>query len=173
MSTGIDNAWLFGDTRYGVKITKFIVSIALCFIVAFLGSIITFPSIPAWYVHLNKPFFNPPNWIFGPVWTILYILMGISLYIVWTKNAGDKKKENAIKIFILQLVLNLLWSLVFFGLHQPLVALIIIIILWLSIFKTIKYFSKLSKLSAQLLYPYIFWVSFASVLNFSIVILNK
>jgi translocator protein len=156
-----------------VKISKFILSIFLCFFVAFLGSVFTFPSIPGWYSTLHKPFFNPPNWIFGPVWTILFFLMGVSLYIVWTENINNKKKESAIKIFILQLVLNLLWSLAFFGLHQPLLAMVIIVILWLSIFMTIKYFYKISRLSAYLLYPYISWVSFASILNFAIVILNR
>jgi translocator protein len=156
-----------------VKISKFVLSIFLCFFVAFLGSVFTLPSIPGWYSTLHKPFFNPPNWIFGPVWTILFFLMGVSFYIVWTENINNKKKESAIKIFILQLVLNLLWSLAFFGLHQPLLAMAIIVILWLSIFMTIKYFYKISRLSAYLLYPYIAWVSFASILNFTIVILNR
>jgi translocator protein len=156
-----------------MKIPKLIASITLCFFVAFLGSAFTFSSIPTWYAHLNKPFFNPPNWIFGPVWTILYFLMGISLYIVWNKNIASKKKERPIKIFIIQLVLNLLWSLVFFGLHQPLLALINIVILWYSIFITIKYFYGISRMSAYLLYPYIVWVSFASILNFAVVILNS
>jgi len=155
-----------------VNILKFIASIAICFLVAILGSVFTLPSIPTWYAVLNKPIFSPPNWIFGPVWTVLYFLMAISLYIVWNKNLENKKKDKAIKIFIFQLVLNLLWSLVFFGLHRPLLALITIIILWFSIFITIKYFYKLSKTSGYLLVPYIFWVTLASVLNFAIVILN-
>lgn len=151
---------------------KFIVSIALCFLVAFLGSALTLSSIPTWYAQLNKPFFSPPNWIFGPVWTILYFLMGISLYIIWSKNLKNKKKEDAIKVFIFQLTLNLLWSLVFFGLHQPLLALITIFILWISIFMTIKSFYKISKVSSYLLIPYILWVSFASILNLAIAVLN-
>jgi translocator protein len=156
-----------------MKILKFIISIASCFLVAFLGSTFTVPSIAGWYAHLNKPFFNPPNWIFGPVWTILYFLMGVSLYIVWNKNLKNKEKGNAIKVFIFQLVLNLLWSLVFFGLHQPLVALITIIALWITIFMVIRSFYKISKIAAYLLYPYIFWVSFASILNFAVLLLNK
>jgi len=156
-----------------VNILKFIASIALCYLVAFLGSVFTFSSIPTWYAQLNKPFFNPPNWIFGPVWTVLYFLMAVSLYIIWNKNLENKKQDKAIKIFIFQLTLNLLWSLVFFGLHQPLLGLITIIILWFSIFITIKYFYKLSKPSGYLLVPYILWVSFASVLNFAIVVVNK
>lgn len=156
-----------------MKVVKFLISIASCFLVAFLGSIITFPSISDWYEHLNKPVFSPPNWIFGPVWTILYLLMGISLYIVWTKSTNNNKKENAIKIFIFQLILNLLWSLVFFGLRQPFFALITIYLLWISIYLMIKYFHQISKISGYLQIPYLFWVSFASVLNFAIVILNK
>jgi translocator protein len=155
-----------------MKIFKFIFSIVLCFSAAALGGAATYSSIPTWYASLNKPFFNPPNWIFGPVWTILYFLMAVSLYIVWDKNFKNKKKEEAIKIFIFQLVLNLLWSFAFFGFHQPLLALITVIALWISIFVTIKYFYKISKTSAYLLYPYIFWVSFASILNLAIVILN-
>jgi translocator protein len=151
---------------------KFIVSIGICFAVAFLGSLFTFSSIPTWYAQLNKPFFNPPNWIFGPVWTILYFLMAISLYIVWSKNSKNKNKEDAIKIFIFQLILNLLWSLIFFGLHQPLWALITIYLLWASIYMTIKSFYKISKTSSYLLVPYILWVSFASILNLAIVLLN-
>jgi len=155
-----------------VNIFKFIVSITLCFVVAFLGSAFTLPSITTWYAQLNKPFFSPPNWIFGPVWTVLYFLMGVSLYIIWNKNLKNKKKEDAIKIFIFQLTLNLLWSLVFFGLHQPLLAFIAIIILWISIFMMIKYFYKISKTSAYLLVPYIIWVTFASILNLAVAVLN-
>jgi len=121
---------------------------------------------------LTSLFFSPPNWIFGPVWTILYFLMGISLYMVWDKNLKNKKKDKAIKTFLLQLTLNLLWSVVFFGLHQPLLALAVIIMLWISIFMTIKYFYKISKISGYLLVPYILWVSFASILNLAITILN-
>jgi translocator protein len=154
-----------------MNILKFAVSVGLCFLVAFLGSALTSPSIPTWYAQLNKPFFNPPNWIFGPVWSALYFLMGVSLYIVWKKNL--KNKEKGMKVFILQLILNLLWSLVFFGLHQPLLALITIIALWVAIFMTIKSFYKISKIAAYLLYPYISWVTFASILNFAIVLLNK
>jgi translocator protein len=154
-----------------VKLLKFISSIILCFSVAALGGIATYSSIPTWYAFLNKPIFSPPNWVFGPVWTILYFLMGISLYIVWDKKSKIKKNK-AIRIFILQLTLNLLWSVVFFGLHQPLLAFIVIVALWISIFMTIKYFYKISKMSSYLLVPYILWVSFASILNFAIVALN-
>jgi translocator protein len=155
-----------------VKILKFIYSIILCFSAAALGGAVTTPSISTWYASLNKPFFNPPNWIFAPVWTILYFLMAVSLYMVWDKKLKNKNKGGAIKVFIFQLALNLLWSLVFFGLHQPLLALITIAALWTAIFMTIKSFYKISKPAAYLLYPYIFWVSFASILNLAIVVLN-
>lgn len=156
-----------------MNIVKLIFSVGVCFLVAGIGSAFTLPSIPSWYAHLNKPFFSPPNWIFGPVWTILYFLMGLSLYLIWNKNLKNKKKDKAMKIFIFQLILNLLWSLVFFGLHQPLLAFVTIIALWISIFMTIKSFYKVSRIAAHLLIPYILWVSFASILNFSIWILNK
>jgi translocator protein len=155
-----------------MRIYKFITSVILCFVVAFLGSVFTTPSITTWYADLNKPFFNPPNWIFAPVWTILYFLMAISLFIVWDKNIKNNKKENAIKIFMLQLILNLFWSLAFFGLHQPILALVTIYILWISIFMMIKAFLKISKISGNLQIPYLAWVSFASILNLAVIILN-
>jgi translocator protein len=155
-----------------MKIFKLVSSVVLCFLVAFLGGMATASSIPTWYASLNKPFFNPPNWIFGPVWTLLYFLMAVSLYIIWDKKFEEKKKEAAIRIFLFQLTMNLLWSLIFFGFHQPFLALITIIVLWKAIFTTIKHFYKISKISAYLLYPYIFWVSFASILNLAIAALN-
>lgn len=144
-------------------------SIVLPLLAGFIGSYFTFPSIGTWYVALNKPLFNPPNFIFGPVWTLLYILMGISLYLVLTKKG---KKEKALKLFAFQLILNVLWSLIFFGLHSPTLALFEIVILWIAIFATIKAFLPISKNAAYLLYPYIVWVSFAMILNLSIVLLN-
>jgi translocator protein len=155
-----------------VKVFKFISSIAVCFLVAFLGSVFTAPSIPTWYIHLNKPFFNPPNWVFAPAWTILYFLMAVSLYIVWEKKLKNKKKDDAIKTFFFQLTLNFLWSLIFFGLHMPLLALLTIVALWIAIFMTIKAFYKISKTASYLLVPYILWVTFASILNLAVVVLN-
>ncbi len=135
-----------------------------------MGSIFTFSAIPNWYVTLNKPFFSPPNWVFGPVWTILYILMGISLYLVWISKS--KIKQNAINLFFVQLGLNVLWSILFFGLRNPALALIDIVALWVAIFLTIKSFSKINKLAGNLQIPYLAWVTFASILNLSIVLLN-
>jgi translocator protein len=146
--------------------TKLILSLGLSLGTGILGSFFTVSSIPTWYVTLNKPFFSPPNWIFGPVWTILYVLIGISLYLVWTK----KKVPS---VFWIQLFLNAIWSIIFFGLRNPAFALINIIALWIVIILTIRSFYTINKLSANLLYPYFVWVSFASILNFSIWILNK
>ena len=145
---------------------KFITSIGACLGAGILGSLFTVSSIPTWYQTLDKPFFSPPNWVFGPVWTILYILMGISLYLVWIK----KKVPS---VFWIQLILNATWSIVFFGLRNPSVAFVNIIALWIAIFLTIKSFSKINRLSSYLLYPYIAWVSFASILNFSIWMMNR
>ncbi|MFH1826224.1 MAG: TspO/MBR family protein [bacterium] len=152
-------------------IVKLLVSLVVVFFSGFIGQIFTMPSIATWYAALNKPFFNPPNWIFGPVWTILYVLMAVAAWLIWQKGQG-KEVKAALGIFVGQLILNSLWSIIFFGLHQPAWALIEILVLWLAILLTIVRFRTLSKLAAWLLVPYILWVSFASVLNLAIVILN-
>lgn len=151
---------------------KLIISLVLCYFVAYAGSTVTTPVIDTWYASLNKPFFNPPNWVFGPVWTLLYTMMGVSLFIMWKKGIKGKKERYAIQMFFLQLFLNFLWSFVFFGLEQPLGAFIVILLLWGAIFYTIMLFKKIDKTAAQLLIPYIAWVSFATLLNLFIVILN-
>ena len=140
----------------------------LPFLASAIGGFFTASSVSTWYVELVKPSFNPPSWIFGPVWTLLYLLMGISLYLVWIK----KSDKNAFILFGTQLVLNALWSILFFGLNAPLYAFIEIILLWGFIFATIFYFYKIDKVSAYLLLPYILWVSFAAILNLAIFILN-
>lgn len=152
---------------------KLIFSILICLLAGAIGSIFTISSIPTWYAALKKPFFNPPNWIFGPVWTTLYFLMGISLYLIWKKGIKTEESKVALLLFGFQLVLNALWSIIFFGLRLPLYAFILIIILWLAILFTIIKFYKITKPAAYLLIPYIMWVSFASVLNFYIWLLNK
>lgn len=152
------------------NLPKLIFSIGICLGVGIIGSFFTVSSIPTWYVTLNKPFFSPPNWVFGPVWTILYIMMGISLCMVWISKG--KLKQNALHLFFIQLGLNVLWSLIFFGWHNPLLALVDIIALWIAIVLTIKYFYPVSRLAAYLLIPYILWISFASILNLSIILLN-
>lgn len=152
--------------KYPVRL---IGSIILCLAAGVLGSLFTLQSVPTWYSALNKPSFSPPNFVFAPVWTALYVLMGISLYLVWNLK---KKKTRAIQLFLFQLELNVLWSIIFFGFHSPLFAFGEIIILWISIFLTVRSFAKISKPAAYLLFPYLVWVSFASVLNLAIVILN-
>lgn len=155
-----------------MNIYRLIASLALCFFVAFAGSMVTMPAIEGWYAGLNKPFFNPPNWVFGPVWSILYALMGISFYIVWNKGLSWKKEKHAILGFFAQLFLNFFWSFMFFGLEQPFVACFVIVALWLAIFYTFMKFKKISKTAAYLLIPYLAWVGFASFLNLFIVTLN-
>ena len=152
------------------KYLKLIISLIIPQLAGGIGSLFTSPSISTWYATIAKPSFNPPNWIFGPVWTTLFLLMGISLFIVW--NEKSKLKKKAITVFGIQLGLNTLWSILFFGLHSPLTAFIEIIFLWAAILLTIIYFYKISKPAAYLLIPYILWVSFAAVLNISIVFLN-
>lgn len=152
------------------NLPKLIFSIGICLGVGVLGSFFTISSIPTWYVTLNKPFFSPPNWVFAPVWTTLYILMGIALYLIWTSKI--QLRQHVLNLFFIQLGLNVLWSLIFFGWHNPLLALVDIIALWIAIVLTIKYFYPVSRLAAYLLIPYLLWVSFASILNLSIILLN-
>jgi tryptophan-rich sensory protein len=154
-----------------VKLVKLLVSLAASSAAGAIGSIATITNIPTWYAALEKPFFNPPNWVFGPVWTTLYVLMGISLYLAWT-TSYKKPKKWAYSAFGVQLVLNTLWSLVFFGLHQPWAAVVIIALLLVSIVMTIKLFWPISKPAAYLLVPYLAWVMFASVLNTAVALLN-
>jgi|SRR3989344_4608968 len=142
-----------------------IFSILLCEGAGILGSFFTVSSIPTWYAALNKPAFSPPNFIFGPVWTLLYLLMGVSLYLVW-------QKKRVPPAFWVQLILNFSWSIIFFGLKNPALAFVNIVALWIAIFLTIKSFYKINKLAGNLLIPYLLWVTFASFLNLSIVILN-
>lgn len=141
-------------------------------ITGLFSGISTADSIQNWYSTLNKPFFNPPNWIFAPVWTLLYCLLGISVALVWHKGWQRKEIKLAIGIFILQFAVNLIWSPIFFNLQAPTIAFIIIIILWALILLTIMRFNKVHRTAALLLLPYWFWVSFATILNGSIVYLN-
>jgi tryptophan-rich sensory protein len=157
--------------EYMKKQYKLIISIVTCQLAGIIGALFTTPAIPTWYATLVKPSFNPPSWLFGPAWTILYILMGISLYLIWTKKTQINKK-SALIIFSLQLILNSLWSILFFGLKNPLLAFFEIIAMWLVILATIVKFYPISKKASYLLIPYILWVSFASVLNLFIVRLN-
>lgn len=140
--------------------------------VGFLSSLVTMQAISEWYVELKKPFFSPPNWLFAPVWTLLYALMGWAVGLVWHYGRRHRWGKTALYHFGAQLIFNGLWSLVFFGLRNPLLGVIIIVILWILIKRTIYWFRLVDKRAALLLYPYLAWVSFATVLNGSIVYLN-
>ena len=154
-----------------IDILRLIASIFLCQVAGFLGSLFTIPAIPTWYKTLNKPFFSPPNWIFSPVWISLFLLMGISLFIVWSRQDHPKFKTTLI-LFFVQLILNILWSVSFFGLKSPFLGLINIILLWIAILLTILNCLKVSKIGGLLLIPYLIWVSFATLLNSFLWILN-
>jgi tryptophan-rich sensory protein len=179
------------------NIFKFIVSVVVCEIAGIAGAVFTAPSISSgWYAGLVKPALNPPSWIFGPVWTMLYFLMGVALFLVWKNEwhvvrplmrpsgkkpwnkwserfwVGDLQKENIIAVFTIQLLLNAIWSPVFFGAHKPDLAFFILVALWCAIIYTIVNFYRVSRMAAWLLFPYILWVTFAGYLNFSIWQLN-
>ncbi len=156
-----------------IDIIKLAISIGVCLTAGFVGSIFTSASIPTWYMSLEKPSFNPPNWLFAPVWTMLFILMGISAFLVWRDGLSEPNVKIALIIFIIQLILNTFWSVAFFGLRSPIAGLIVIIILWITILLTILSFAKVSMAAGILLIPYILWVSFASILNASIYVLNR
>ena len=144
-----------------INMIKIILSFVITFFVAALGSVVTTPSINSWYTTIQKAPFNPPNWIFGPVWTLLFILMAISLYLVWQKTKFPL-------IFVLQLFLNFFWSYSFFYFQSPFLGLLNVVVLLFLIIATIVYFSRLNRLAAWLLAPYLLWTSFALILNFSI-----
>jgi len=152
------------------KLIKLISSILLCQFAGIIGSVFTFSAISEWYAFLEKPFFSPPNWVFAPVWISLYTLMGIAFFLVWEK--GLKENNKAVNFFYIQLALNALWSVLFFGLKNPLIALIEILVLWLFIVLTIKEFYSIEKKAGYLLIPYLLWVSLATALNFAVWILN-
>jgi tryptophan-rich sensory protein len=145
--------------------------IGLCFGAAAIGSAFNVPALSEWYPGLQKPFFNPPNWLFGPVWSVLYLAMAVAGWLVW-REEGLSGATTALTVFGAQLVLNTLWSGLFFGLRSPGLALVEIVILWVAILATILLFRPVSRVAALLLVPYLAWVSFATVLNFEIWRLN-
>lgn len=151
---------------------KLPISIGICLLIGFLSGFSTADSITRWYPTLEKPFFNPPNWIFGPMWTILYILMGFASGLVWKSKPSVTGKNKALLIFGLQLGVNALWSFLFFGIQSPTLAFIDIIVLLILIVYSIKLFKPINRMSSMLLIPYLLWVSFATILNLSIIILN-
>ena len=151
---------------------KLIISIAIPLAVGAIAGAFTSSSVAGWFTTINKPSFNPPNWVFAPVWTTLYILMGIGYFLIWNRAADAGLKRAATWLFFIQLGLNFLWSFIFFYAHQPGWAMLDIALLWVFILLTIFAFGKISAVAAWLLVPYICWVSFASILNFAIWRLN-
>lgn len=156
------------------KINKILVMIVTCVALGYFSGLVTREGVETWYPTLQKPAFNPPNAIFGPVWTVLYVMMGIAAGLVWDKIEVQKEiVKKGLMFFAIQLALNLLWSYLFFGLHNPLLALIEIVLLWLMIYETFTKFIKVDKIAGYLLIPYLLWVTFAAVLNGSIWWLNR
>jgi tryptophan-rich sensory protein len=156
------------------KITKILAVVVTCLAIGYFSGIVTKAAITTWYPTLEKPSFNPPNWIFAPVWSMLYIMMGIAAGLVWDRIEFEKELvKKALIVFAIQLGLNALWSYLFFGLHNPMLAGIEIVLLWLMTFETYTQFSKINKIASYLLLPYLAWVSFAMVLNGSIWWLNR
>ena len=155
-----------------VNIIKLLISVVTCLTAGFLSSFFMRDSLGTWYVYLKKPFFTPPSWVFAPAWTILYILMGVSAFLVWKHGFENKKIKTALYVFLAQLVLNMSWTFAFFGMQSTLSGLVVIVMLWIAIAVTIFLFYKIARVSGFLLLPYIAWVSFALLLNVSIFYLN-
>lgn len=156
------------------KISRIAIVVIICLAVGYLSGMVTRASITTWYPTLVKPSFNPPNWIFAPVWTSLYVMMGVAAGLIWNQITTQKATvTKALQFFIIQLVLNALWSYLFFGLHNLMLATIEVVLLWLMIFETYSQFAKINKTASYLMLPYLAWVSFASVLTASIWWLNR
>lgn len=153
------------------KVITLFISIIIAQLAGAVGSVFTAPSIQGWYAFLEKPFFSPPNWLFAPAWITLYTLMGIAAFFIWQKK-GELGVKSALKLYGVHLVFNALWSIIFFGLKNPGLAFIEILILWVLIVVVACKFYKIQKLAGLLFIPYILWVTFATVLNFSIWQLN-
>jgi len=156
-----------------IEIARLVASILICQGAGLIGSVFTTPAIPTWYAALRKPSFSPPNWLFAPVWITLFTLMGVSAFLVWRKGLDDPRVKIALGIFLVQLILNTAWSVVFFGLRSPFGGLIVISVLWVAILLTILNFFRISTTAGIVLIPYILWVSFAGVLNLFIWRLNS
>ncbi|MGQ9604441.1 MAG: TspO/MBR family protein [bacterium] len=156
-----------------MQVVKLLISLLICFLPGLIGSRITSKAIPEWYNYLKKPAFTPPNWLFGPAWTALYALMGIGLFLIWRKGISSFAVKIALIFFAIQLVINAIWSPVFFGLRSPGFGLMVIVALWIAIVFTIRHFLPISRTAGFLLIPYLAWVSYALVLNLSIYTLNR
>jgi tryptophan-rich sensory protein len=147
---------------------KLLIAIAIPVLVGGISGFFTVSGVESWYQTIHKPSWNPPNWVFGPVWTTLYVMMGIALWLVWKEDTSRELKMIAFILFGVQLILNFLWSFVFFKLEQPGFAFLEILFMWVAILATIFAFAQVNKTAAWLLVPYISWVSFAAILNFTI-----
>ena len=155
------------------KVSKLVCSVSLCLLTGLLGSFVTIDSVTTWYADLSRPSFAPPDWTFGVVWPILYVMMGISAFLIWESDKNKRQVKVALVVFVLQLVLNGIWTPIFFGLHIIALALVEIVLLWIAILLTIIAFWRISKAAAFLLFPYILWISFAVVLNAAFWYLNR
>jgi benzodiazapine receptor len=156
------------------KITRIAIAVILCLAVGYSSSTFTKEGVATWYPTILKPSFNPPNWVFMPVWTLLFILMGVAAGLVWDKiKEQNEEVKKALGFFLVQLILNAVWSYIFFGLKNPMLALVEIVLLWLMIYETYLKFTKINKTAGYLLIPYMAWVAFAAVLNASIWWLNR
>jgi len=154
------------------KISCIIIAVLLCLLIGFISSIVTQTSLTTWYANLKKPWFNPPNWVFAPVWILLYLMIGSAAGIIWSQGFHHKWVKTALYHFGFQLLLNAAWSIFFFGLENPLFALLDIIALFILLLFTIKRFKIVSRTAAYLLAPYTIWIAFAMALNFKIWQLN-
>ena len=152
---------------------KLAITIIISLAAGGIGAIFTSPAIGSWYAGLSKPVFTPPNWLFGPAWTILYILMGVAAFYVWRQGLSAPSVKLALLVFLIQLILNLLWSVVFFGFHQLPGGIVVIVLLWIAILITLLRFWDISLIAGGLLIPYLAWVTFASALNIAVWILNR
>lgn len=160
------------SSHSGSSIVGLLAWVGVCVLVGGVSGALTAHAIPTWYAGLVKPSFNPPNWVFGPVWTTLYILMGVAAWIVWLQP-HSATRQIALGCFVTQLALNFFWSLIFFRWHMLGGALVEILLLWLAILATLLFFWQVRTLAGALLLPYLAWVSFASVLNAAIWKLNR
>jgi tryptophan-rich sensory protein len=155
------------------NVIKLVICLAAPLAAGAIGGLATAKAIPTWYRTLEKPAFNPPDWLFGPAWTTLYVLMGIAAFLVWSRGLGAPGVRLALAVFLVQLVLNAVWSVLFFGLRSPLAGFVEIIVLWLAILASVVLFFRVSSAAGILLLPYIAWVTFAAVLNAAILTLNR
>jgi translocator protein len=154
-------------------VIKLVECILACFAAAGIGSLFTFKAIPNWYAGLKKPPYTPPNWAFGPVWTFLYVLMSISVFLVWQKGLAVNGASLAFNLFWIQLAVNVIWSIIFFGMKSPRGGIITIVLLWLLILSTIITAFRVSGWAGSLLIPYLAWVTVATYLNIGVWLLNR